>query len=516
MNRIQKISLTISLLLCFISTLFSQENKMTATFDYLGETPPDTIAKVFNPMYFNPEGWHEHSSPVFSPDGNEVYFSVYNEAENNFHVIMCIKKQDNDSWAAPEIVPFSGLRVGNLPVIDDYPFITPDGQQLFFCSDRSMPEKLGWQNADIWFVNKTDTGWSEPVKAGLPIPAGQMDIYPTVAANGNLYFTGGTTKYGLYLAEKTGENEYARPGMLRNGINSTTSDWNSYIAPDEDYYIFSSMRIQNDYGELFITYKQSNGAWSTPANMGNKINTSEQEKYPVVTPDGKYLFFMRSWADKDSLYWISSKIIEDLRNYDPYINIRIPDATAYVDSSFSFTIPESTFIDDDGQETLNLSAALSTNQALPDWLTFAPKTQTFSGRPEREDRISIRVTATDETGKIVSDIFTITVIQAIPTGVSEKSPQSTGFRLEQNYPNPFNPKTTINYSLEKPSEVKLKIYNLNGQCISTLVEGLQSTGNHSIIWNTKNENVLPVSSGIYIYCLETEMLKLQRKMLLVR
>ncbi len=200
--------------------------------------------------------------------------------------------------------------------------------------------------------------------------------------------------------------------MLGNGINSAYSEWNSYIAPDEDYYIFSSMRVTNDRGELLISYKQSNGQWSTPVNMGDTINSDTQEKYPVVTPDGKYMFFVRSWVDRDEIYWLSSRIIEDLRNYDPYLNCPLPNVTAVLDSPFTFTIPENTFIDDDGRETLTFSATLSNNRPLPDWLSFDPETCTFSGTPDTRGRIYIKVTATDATEKTFSDIFTIAIISS--------------------------------------------------------------------------------------------------------
>jgi len=67
----------------------------------------------------------------------------------------------------------------------------------------------------------------------------------------------------------------------------------------------------------------------------------------------------------------------------------------------------------------------------------------------------------------------------------------------QNYPNPFNPSTSIEYSIPKSSHVVLKIYNINGQEIRTLVEEFQSSNTYLISWNGRNENQQLMPSGIY-------------------
>ncbi len=73
------------------------------------------------------------------------------------------------------------------------------------------------------------------------------------------------------------------------------------------------------------------------------------------------------------------------------------------------------------------------------------------------------------------------------------------YDLAQNYPNPFNPATTIRYTLPVNSTVQLKIFNILGQEILTLVNATQKSGNYAIEWNGQNRNGLPVSSGLYFY-----------------
>ena len=66
--------------------------------------------------------------------------------------------------------------------------------------------------------------------------------------------------------------------------------------------------------------------------------------------------------------------------------------------------------------------------------------------------------------------------------------------LAQNYPNPFNAQTTIGYQVPKASDVKLEVYNLNGQKVATLVNGIQTAGSHVVTWDASE-----AASGIYFY-----------------
>ena len=75
----------------------------------------------------------------------------------------------------------------------------------------------------------------------------------------------------------------------------------------------------------------------------------------------------------------------------------------------------------------------------------------------------------------------------------------TNFGLDQNYPNPFNPTTIIQYRIKEPTDVKLIIYNILGQKVTTLVNQEQLAGNYSIQWNATNEFGSRVSTGIYFY-----------------
>lgn len=90
------------------------------------------------------------------------------------------------------------------------------------------------------------------------------------------------------------------------------------------------------------------------------------------------------------------------------------------------------------------------------------------------------------------------------------------YYLKQNYPNPFNPVTTISYGLPRSSNVKISIFDVTGKEIRTLVNEKQSAGAYNIEWNALNNSGKQVSSGMYIYKMESEGFQRINKMVLIR
>ncbi len=111
-----------------------------------------------------------------------------------------------------------------------------------------------------------------------------------------------------------------------------------------------------------------------------------------------------------------------------------------------------------------------------------------------------------------SDGLWLATFQIVATPVEEDGKMPSVFSLSQNYPNPFNPRTTIQFSLPKRSNVSITIWNTIGQKIETLVDGEMESGIHRIVWNAGK-----YPSGIYWYRLETSSgFVSTKKMLLVK
>jgi len=97
------------------------------------------------------------------------------------------------------------------------------------------------------------------------------------------------------------------------------------------------------------------------------------------------------------------------------------------------------------------------------------------------------------------------------TSVKEFYPSSTGFSLEQNYPNPFNPVTTISFTVPQDGIVTLKVYNMMGEEVGTLMNNFQTAGGYDVTFDASR-----LASGVYFYTLTTGILTATEKMMLLK
>ncbi len=103
------------------------------------------------------------------------------------------------------------------------------------------------------------------------------------------------------------------------------------------------------------------------------------------------------------------------------------------------------------------------------------------------------------------------------TGVDDGNFHVPGmFTLNQNFPNPFNPETVISFSLDKPGDVTLSVYDILGRTVTTLYRGYLPTGQHQFRWNGADGNGQGVASGVYFYRLSSDQISLTRKMALMK
>ncbi|MGE5499667.1 MAG: T9SS type A sorting domain-containing protein, partial [Syntrophothermus sp.] len=116
-----------------------------------------------------------------------------------------------------------------------------------------------------------------------------------------------------------------------------------------------------------------------------------------------------------------------------------------------------------------------------------------------------------------NDKYTFTALKEnLTLDVSESAINPKKFVLEQNYPNPFNPSTTIRFIMAEDGMAELKIYDMLGREVKTIIEGFLRSGMHSFIWNGFNSNGTPAASGIYIYRLRTAGNTQSKKMILTK
>lgn len=223
---------------------------------------------------------------ALSPDGTELYFTVSLPKFTLQTIVFCQKKKDGN-WSPPEVVSFSG-RYSDLE-----PTFSADGNTLYFASNRPVSgDKL--KDFDIWKVTRAGQAWGEPVNLGPVINSASNEFYPSVAKNGNIYFTAtydkGVGLEDIYLSEWK-DGTYLSPVVLDTTINSKGYEFNAYVSPNEDYIIFTSYGRKDDLGggDLYMSTK-SKGKWMTAKHLTG-LNSPQLDYCPYVSPDGKILFF---------------------------------------------------------------------------------------------------------------------------------------------------------------------------------------------------------------------------------
>lgn len=111
--------------------------------------------------------------------------------------------------------------------------------------------------------------------------------------------------------------------------------------------------------------------------------------------------------------------------------------------------------------------------------------------------------------------YTIEVYSTGVSGVADKNIPAS-FKLMQNYPNPFNPSTTISFSLSRVEDVQLRIYNIQGKLIKTLLHKSAPVGTTNIEWDGADEYGIKQTSGVYFYELRGDSFTETRKMILLK
>lgn len=157
---------------------------------------------------------------------------------------------------------------------------------------------------------------------------------------------------------------------------------------------------------------------------------------------------------------------------------------------------------------------LSTGEATIAPLTFAAVDGLLSSLGVGEgESVTVwhRAIATDGSGFNTGAVASVTLQRGIVTSASEGTELAGSFRLEQNYPNPFNPVTNIRYELPAAGNVQLSVYNMLGQRVALLVNEMQAAGTHTVRFDGSR-----LSSGVYLYRLESEGTQLTRRMMLVK
>lgn len=235
---------------------------------------------------------------AISPDGS-LLLSTAQSMKREKSVIILSQKIDGE-WTEPVIAPFSGKHS------DLEPAFSPDGKRLYFASNRPTSDSVDKKDFDIWYVERNGKYWSEVVWLPGAINTSANEFYPSVTNDGSIFYTATYEntkgKEDIYVSRLKDE-KYQTPVSLSEGVNSTTWEFNAFVAPDESYIIFSSFGREDDMGggDLYISMKGDDGDWQPAKQLPDVVNGSTLDYCPFVDRDGNLYFTSSKPAYKDDM-----------------------------------------------------------------------------------------------------------------------------------------------------------------------------------------------------------------------
>ncbi|GBD87938.1 BNR/Asp-box repeat protein [bacterium BMS3Abin03] len=485
------------------------------------------------------------------------------------------KNQDKE-WLAVDLT--QSQYKGNIYVtwteFDDYGSSNPnDSSRIRF--SKSLDQGETWSDAITISDRSGDCIDSDNTTEGaVPAVGPNGEIYVSWAGPLGLMFDksvdgGETWGTDIFVSDIPGGWDFNVPGIYRcNGLPITMCDISNSPHQGNIYICWGDQRNGSNNTDVFISRSTDGGeTWSTAMRV-NDDNTTRHQFFPWMTVDQKTgniwaVFYDRrnTTGSATDVYVARStdggetfdnfKVSESSFTptsgvfFGDYINIaawnkeirpiwmRLQSGVLTV---WTAIIQDSTTVP---VELTNFNVTANSGEVLLEWQT-ATETNNLGFEIERA-----KINALPENGNpqfyligyvpgngtstsphdynfldknIVSGIYQYRLKQIDFDGYFEYSDvievnfiAADDFRLAQNYPNPFNPSTTISYQLPEATYVTLKVYDILGNEVETLVNGLMPAGVHEVNFNASN-----LSSGVYLYRIDTEKLHLQRKMLLTK
>ena len=215
-----KFTVTFGLLL---SCVLSFSGEKVQKFIYPSKAPKDSAELFDVPKKLQQFALRDMA---ISPAGDEIFFTL-ESSKNVLQTIIHIKKE-NGEWKC-DVASFSGT------CSDLEPAFSPDGNTLYFVSNRPFKKGDKLKDFDIWKVKKENGIWSEPENLGLPVNTEENEFYPSVTNSGNLYFTAAYKdakgKEDIYVS-KFIDGKYIVPESLSDSVNTAAFEFNAYVSPD--------------------------------------------------------------------------------------------------------------------------------------------------------------------------------------------------------------------------------------------------------------------------------------------
>lgn len=334
MRKILELSLVLAL--AFLALFFDDragllgeigldEDKET----YWGQPVPGSEPVLFAPEVFTAElGAHGRLS--FSPEGREILFSSH---EKIYYAAF-----NGKSLSPAKVAPFEDSSRHNRPVF------SPDGRTVYFTSMRGLPDDKDTPNGRIWGVDRGVARWGEAYLLSERIDRITAQI--SLTSNGHLYFTRLVDRERTYFYSKLEDRHLSDPELVRFSGWSRIQLNDLYVDPQERYLIGSVARSDRELfriADLVISFRQADGVWGELRLLNDKINTDRFERFPGLSPDGRFLFLVRS-SEAGSFkgaryYWVSAETL-GIYGFPPLLTIFPAKACVLLSGCIPYSLPD--------------------------------------------------------------------------------------------------------------------------------------------------------------------------------
>lgn len=249
----------------------------------------------------------QETSVALAPDGQTVYFMRSDFAEADDTIM--VSQLAGDHWSTPQVAAFSGQWH------DSEPTLSPDGERLYFVSNR--PPQPGaapvtaamngrsFPGTNLWYVERQrDGGWGAPVHVDGALNDGAMIYNPSVAANGDIYFSAHRADsgkaYQIYVVHRRGEG-YAAPERLPLG-DIAHNRMDPAVDPAGRFLLYAGNEGDAlGSADIYIVFRQPDGGWGKPEHLGGEVNSRVLENAPSLGPAFGELFV--SSARRDEMHF---------------------------------------------------------------------------------------------------------------------------------------------------------------------------------------------------------------------
>lgn len=238
----------------------------------------------------------QETSVAMSSDGDTLYFMPSDFSEKDDTIMLSHRREGR--WSRPEVASFSGQWH------DSEPTLSPDGKRLYFVSNRpiqpggkSLTVQMFGQRftgTNLWYVQRQrDGSWDLPVHVAGALNDGSMIYNPSVAANGDIYFSAhrkdSGNAYQIYVA-RHGANGYAAPERLDLG-DIKHSRMDPAIDPQQRFLVYAGNEGDSlGRADLYIAFRKADGSWSKPEHLPGDVNSTVLENAPSLGPKFGELF----------------------------------------------------------------------------------------------------------------------------------------------------------------------------------------------------------------------------------